>query len=223
VLSLDPVAWRGIVVDVVLNKPGRSARKAKGLGHLRRAEILEAAERIFLNYGYEGATIRRIADEVGVSSTALYMHFRDKSEILVEICQGAFAKLLAQNTEIAELQVDPVERVRLMLDAYMRFAFANPNAYQVVYCSTHPALTDGQVDSTRALSDRCYELFVGAVQRIADAGRLRGGVEESAQVTWTACHGLVALLIARPAFAWAERERLMALMLDGLLGGVVSG
>ena len=211
------------MVDVVLNKPGRSARKAKGLGHLRRAEILAAAERIFLSYGYEGATIRRIAEEVGVSSTALYMHFRDKSEILVEICQNAFAQLLAQNTEIAALQMDAVERVRLMLDAYMRFAFANPNAYQVVYCSTHPDLTEGQVGSTRALSDRCYELFVGAVAQIAEAGRLKGGVEESAQVTWAACHGLVALLIARPNFPWAERESLMTLMLDGLIGGVVKG
>ncbi|WP_374576746.1 TetR/AcrR family transcriptional regulator [Phenylobacterium sp. J367] len=43
----------------------RSARKAKGDGHLRRAEILEAAERIFIAEGYEGATIRKIADEVG--------------------------------------------------------------------------------------------------------------------------------------------------------------
>ena len=46
----------------------RSARKAKGDGHLRRAEILEAAERIFVAEGYEGATIRKIADEVGVLS-----------------------------------------------------------------------------------------------------------------------------------------------------------
>lgn len=183
---------------------------------------MAAAERIFLDYGYEGATIRRIADEVGVSSTALYMHFRDKSEILVEICENAFAKLLAQNTEIAALQMDPVARVRRMLEAYMRFAFENPNAYQVVYCSTHPALAEGQDDSVRAMSDRCYTLFLGAVESIAEAGRLKGGAEECAQVTWTACHGLVSLLIVRPGFAWADREALCALMLDSLCGGVVT-
>ncbi len=210
-----------MVDEAVLIKQERSARKAKGSGHLRRAEILEAAERVFLSYGYEGATIRRIADEVGVSSTALYMHFRDKSEILVEICQSAFARLLAQNTEISALRMDPVARVRLMLGAYMRFAFDNPNAYQVVYCSTHPALTDGQVDRMRQVSDRCYELFLGAVQAISDTGRLKGGVEDTAQVSWSACHGLVALLIVRPNFAWAEREGLMALMLDGLFAGLV--
>ena len=59
----------------------RSARKAKGSGYLRRAEILEAAERIFIEEGYEGATIRKIAEEVGVSSTALYVHFRGKERL----------------------------------------------------------------------------------------------------------------------------------------------
>ncbi len=209
--------------DAGLTTKSRSARKAKGLGHLRRAEILEAAERVFLSYGFEGATIRRIADEVGVSSTALYMHFRDKGEILVEICETAFARLLAQNSEISALDVDPVLRVRRMLDAYMRFAFDNPNAYQVVYCSTHPTFGEVQGDSVKALSDRCYALFLAAVQAIADAGRLKGGVGDSAQVSWTACHGLVALLIARPNFAWAEREALMGLMLDGLFDGLVKG
>jgi len=210
------------VDDAGLTTKIRSARKAKGLGHLRRAEILEAAERVFLSHGFDGATIRRIAEAVGVSSTALYIHFRDKGEILVEICEGAFAKLLAQNSEISALDLDPVVRVRRMLDAYMRFAFDNPNAYQVVYCSTHPTLGEVQGENVQALSDRCYALFLSAVQAIADAGRLKGAVEDSAQVSWAACHGLVALLIARPDFAWAERENLMRLMLDGMLGGLVT-
>ena len=76
----------------------RSSRKPKGEGHARRAEILSAAERIFVEHGYEGATIRKIADEVGLSSTALYMHFADKAEILHEICREAFETLTADAT-----------------------------------------------------------------------------------------------------------------------------
>ncbi len=72
----------------------RSHRKPKGEGHARRGEILAAAERIFVDHGYEGATIRKIADAVGLSSTALYMHFADKGEILQEICREAFGQLI---------------------------------------------------------------------------------------------------------------------------------
>ena len=59
----------------------RSVRKPKGEGHARRGEILAAAEQIFVAHGYEGATIRKIAEAVGLSSTALYLHFKDKAEI----------------------------------------------------------------------------------------------------------------------------------------------
>ena len=88
-------------MTVVLKKPHKSARKPKGDGHLRRGEILAAAERIFIAEGYSGATIRKIADAVGVSSTALYMHFRDKDQILMEISNDAIERLLELNTEIA--------------------------------------------------------------------------------------------------------------------------
>lgn len=90
----------------------RSARKPKGEGHSRRAEILEAAERIFVEHGYEGATIRKIADEVGLSSTALYMHFADKGEILLQICRDAFDMLLASVRELAALDAPPEARLR---------------------------------------------------------------------------------------------------------------
>ena len=102
----------GRPVSDILNEPRRSARKAKGDGHLRRAEILEAEERIFVVHGYEGATIRKIADEVGVSSTALYMHFRDKDQILLEICAGAMHELLECNSQIYVMPIDAVTRVR---------------------------------------------------------------------------------------------------------------
>lgn len=136
----------------------RSARKPKGDGHLRRQEILEAAERIFVAEGYEGATIRKIADEVGVSSTALYMHFPDKSCILLEICQGTIRNLLERNAEIAAKPMDAANRVKLMLDAYMRWGLEHPNAYELVFCNVaRLALVIGEEATTADLGDQCYQ------------------------------------------------------------------
>jgi AcrR family transcriptional regulator len=200
----------------------RSARKPKGDGHLRRAEILAAAERIFVAQGYEGATIRKIADEVGVSSTALYMHFPDKGCILLEISKTTITQLLTRNAEIAAKPMDPVNRVSLMLESYMRWGLEHPNAYQLVFSSVQPvsALLG---DSLAELSARCYEIFSGVVREIAAEGRLRmGDADSAAQVLWAACHGMVALLITRPDFEWAPREELLRVTLDGLLHGLVA-
>jgi AcrR family transcriptional regulator len=209
-------------VTTTLTKPARSARKAKGDGHLRRAEILEAAERIFIRDGYQGATIRKIAEEVGVSSTALYMHFRDKDEILLEICEGAIATLLASNNEISARPIDPVNRVRLMLDAYMRFGFANPNTYRLAFCTARVGIENERREVAADLAARCYDRFMRAVAEIAAEGRLRLGDADAAATTlWAACHGLVTLLLNQSKPSPADQEMLMRLMLDSLFQGLV--
>ena len=209
-------------MTVAAAPPRRSARKAKGDGHLRRAEILEAAERIFVAEGYEGATIRKIADEVGVSSTALYMHFQDKGCILLEICERTLELLYERNSEIAAKPLDPVVRVRMMLDAYMRWGIEHPNADQLVY-SGRPAPAGAWPEDTRDLSTQCYDSFCGVVREIGAAGRLRAGtVDSAAQALWMSCHGVVALMASRPNFGWADRDELIAVTLEGLLNGLVA-
>ncbi len=208
-------------MSAVATAARKTARKAKGDGHLRRAEILEAAERIFVAEGYEGATIRKIADEVGVSSTALYMHFPDKGCILHEIVEGTLGELLARNTEIAAKPLDAVVRLRMQLDAYMHWGVQHPNAYELVYSARGPVTTP-QPERTTELSGQCYEAFSGVVREVAASGRLRtGNANSAAQALWMACHGVVALLLARPNFGWEDREELMRITLDGMLHGLV--
>ena len=207
----------------VLDRPARSARKAKGEGHFRRSEILEAAQRIFVEYGYEGATIRRIADEVGVSSTALYMHFRDKSEILVEICEGLFENLIAVNTEMLSRDLDPVQRVRLMLDAYVDFALEHPNVYRLVFCSPQGAIDREKERPLEDMGERTYGLYRAAVARIAEAGRLRGDdLDVATQTSWAAVHGVLSLMLMKPRFHWKPQRVLCAALLDTVFRGLAT-
>jgi AcrR family transcriptional regulator len=207
----------------VLAKPGKSARKAKGDGHLRRAEILEAAERIFVADGYEGATIRKIADEVGVSSTALYMHFRDKDEILNEICLNAMQAILEQNSEIAARPLPAVERLRLMLEAYITLGLEHPNAYLVAFCLPQRAGPSPTQTAVAEIGAKNYRRYSSVVREIASEGRLRtADADCAAQALWAGCHGLVALRIMRPKIEWAMPEELASVLVRGLLHGLVA-
>jgi AcrR family transcriptional regulator len=220
---------QGIQVEVETGPARRrSARKARGLGHLRRNEILDAAEQIFVAEGYEGATIRKIADAVGVSSTALYIHFPDKAAILGEICKRTLERLLAQNCALAARPLDATARVRIMLEEYIRWGLAHPNAYQLVYSAPRPLSAGLWSKDTVDLSVQCYEIFESVVREIAVQGRLRGGAADpaaqiAAQTFWTGAHGLVALLCARPDFRWAATQDLIAGTLDALMRGLIDG
>lgn len=199
----------------------KSNRKAKGAGHQRREEILAAAERIFLNGGYEGATIRRIADEVGVSPTALYMHFPDKHAMLMAIGEEALDAVLAESEAIAEGPGDPKDRVRAVLYAHMAFALKNKTAYQVVFCEGARAIARNQ-SRTRELCERYYRVVANLVAELGKAGRLKhGSAHGVAQTLWTGVHGLVTYLITNPSFGYVEVDELKGLMVEGLVGGLV--
>jgi AcrR family transcriptional regulator len=200
--------------------PARSARKPKGEGHARRAEILAAAERIFVEHGYEGATIRKIADEVGLSSTALYMHFSDKSEILQEICKGSFEQLLRINQAVLAEPGEPEGRLRKMLRAYVDFGFANPNAYRLVFM-TRPTEASGAQSAAQETGADLFASFEQVVEDAAAAGRLIGEPRVTAQALWAGAHGVVSLMITKPYFDWAGREALTQTLFEGLFRGLL--
>jgi AcrR family transcriptional regulator len=183
---------------------------------------LHAAEGLFVREGYHGATIRKIAQDVGLSSTALYMHFRDKSEILVEICGSTFAQLRTANEEIAAQPLSPTERVRRMLEAYIRFGLANPNAYLVVFERS----TDIAAEKQATLNTFAHEMaepFNEALRALSDAKRLRCSVDEAGHTCWAACHGLISLIINHPKMPWAAPpEAMTTLMVDTLINGLLA-
>ena len=199
----------------------RSQRKPKGEGHARRAEILAAAERIFVEHGYEGATIRKIADEVGLSSTALYMHFAEKGEILHEICRQAFSDLLDLNMAVVAEPGGPEQRLRRMMRAYIDFGFANPNAYRLIYMTRPVELQHGAQSAAQEMGASLYRSFEQVVEDAEAEGRLRGDARTTAQALWAGCHGVVSLVITKPYFDWVEHEALVAALMDGLFAGLL--
>ncbi len=209
-------------MSVISPKPVvRSLRKPKGEGHARRAEILTAAERIFVEVGYEGATIRKIADEVGLSSTALYMHFSEKSEILHEICRSAFARLQTANSEVMEAAGSPEVRLRRLLEAYVDFGFANPNAYRLIYLTRPVEARDGAESAAQLLGGDLFGSFQAIVDEVGVAGRLRGDTRATAQALWAGAHGIVSLRITKPYFEWVDRDVLTRTMIDALFAGLL--
>jgi AcrR family transcriptional regulator len=208
------------VTAIQIERP-RSERKARGSGHLRRAELLAAAQKIFTTAGYEGATIRKIAEEVGVSSTALYMYFQDKSQIMLEICVHALEELYAKLEAVSNEERDPLTKVRRLLEVALKFGFEQPTAYQLLYCVAPKDVNDRRNDVIAPLSKSCFERTQRAVEAAIAVGQLRGDVPAKVitEVLIASCHGLIAIRIANPDGPWTETEELTKITLNSLLQG----
>jgi len=82
---------------------------------LDRARILDAAETIADSEGVGRVTMRRIGAELGVDPTAIYRHFRNKEELLIELADRLFG---------IEPPVDPELPPREQLRAHMRYGLS---------------------------------------------------------------------------------------------------
>src|SRR5256885_9102837 len=104
-----------------------------------RGVILDAARELFIAEGYEAVTMRRIADRIEYSPTAIYFHFRDKEALLKELCETDFLALAGQLAKIAQVR-DPIERLRKTGLAYIDFGLSNPNHYRLMFMTPHPPI-----------------------------------------------------------------------------------
>jgi AcrR family transcriptional regulator len=66
----------------------------------RRQQILAGARACFARHGYEGATVRRLEEEIGLSRGAIFHHFRDKESLFLAVAEddaAAMVETVAQN------------------------------------------------------------------------------------------------------------------------------
>jgi AcrR family transcriptional regulator len=85
-----------------------------------RERILRSAQALFAQRGYDGTSLKAIAENVGVSTPALYWHFRSKDDIYL----AAVEKMLEDFLEAVRAAVcssDPLQRFRETLSAHIRF------------------------------------------------------------------------------------------------------
>jgi AcrR family transcriptional regulator len=190
-----------------------------------RTKILDAARELFVREGYEAVTMRRIAEKIEYSPTAIYFHFRDKETLLREICDTDFLTLAQQIATAAEI-ADPIERLRATGLAYFRFGMDYPNHYQLMFMTPHPPLGD-EHEIQRGNPEQDAYAFLKAIvaQAIAEA-RFRkelSDVELVAQTVWAGVHGVVSLHIAKCNDDWVDWRPLEAraqTMIETLVNGL---
>jgi AcrR family transcriptional regulator len=71
----------------------------------RRREILDGARRCFAQFGYEGATVRRLEAEIGLSRGAIFHHFKDKESLFFAVAEDDAAEMAEVVAEHGLVQV----------------------------------------------------------------------------------------------------------------------
>lgn len=185
--------------------PGASAptahrqRAKKGEGNRLRDEILDAAEALLAENGSpDHVSMRAIADRVGVSPPAIYMHFADKDELFFSCCNRRFCEMSALLRAAASPYEDPVAKLQAVGRAYIEFGLALGEQYEVMMLGPMPAElgVDDPMDMPGA---DALVLTAEVVGEGMTKGAFRSDLEPlaAAVALWAAVHGTVIVLLAK--------------------------
>jgi AcrR family transcriptional regulator len=174
-----------------------------------RADLLAATERLMIETGSaEAVSIRAIADAVGVTPPAIYLHFPDKDSLILAVCERHFEAFDLVIEDAGRSTDDPVESLRRRGSAYVRFGLENPEPYRILFMTRNESAQPQ--DIVVGAGGRAFQHLVDAVQRCIDAGAFRPvDPVMAATGVWAAVHGVTSLLISLPGFPWPDIDALV--------------
>ena len=189
-----------------------------------RTLILDAARELFASEGVEAVTMRRIADRIEYSPTAIYFHFRDKEALLKELCECDFRNFAQEFVALLQI-ADPIERLRRAGHAYVNFGLHHPSHYRLMFMTPKFEQKDHALEKGNPEED-AYAFLKGIVTQALAENRFKPeltDVDLVSQVVWSGVHGVISLEIAKCKDAWvdwspiAQRTHLMVeVLIDGL-------
>jgi AcrR family transcriptional regulator len=146
--------------------------------HVRRKQIIAAARKLIVKYGSEHVTVRRMADEIGVTEGAIYRHFRCKSDILSFLIDDIEETLIGdiKKTDKQDLATSVILE-KIMIDHISAIQQRKGVSFQVI--AEIISLGD------KKLNKKIYgviEKYIGLIKGILDAGAEKGYIRKGADL-----------------------------------------
>ena len=142
--------------------------------------------------GVERLTLRAVAERLGVSRTALYRHFADKSTLLAGVAREGFRTLAAVTEAAWQDAGQGIDGLQAMGMAYVNFAVTHPSHYRVMFGGfVDSGAKDPQFeqDATSA-----FDVLVNALVALQQDRLIRDDEPiQLAQFVWATVHGVAML------------------------------
>ena len=171
-----------------------------------RGAIIDAAERVFASEGETGLSIRRLAEEIDYSPSAIYKYFGSKEELIDELKEAFFERLLARVDRISCADAPFSQRGRACVSTYIETAMERPHHYAAAFSGPLVADHDTQTppqkweDFEKTYKGRAFNILVEMVREGQSLNVFDPALDPflSAKSVWAASHGLAQLITHMP-------------------------
>ncbi|MBN9415733.1 hypothetical protein ABS71_03250 [bacterium SCN 62-11] len=160
-----------------------------------RQSILEAARQLFRQQDYSSVTLRKIAERIEYSPTTIYLYFKDKHALVIELIAEGF-ELLRQRMLRGQSE-DPVSTLRQSSLEYLNFSQDEPHYYRLMFQLEDQELNERCRENDRRLSESCFLFLTENIGRLREAGKLGPHYSDLtvAHLLWSGLHGAACLAL----------------------------
>ena len=175
-----------------MDGPNMSAAKTAAKDDVR-AGILEASIALMNEGGLGALSMREVARRAGVSHQAPYHYFADRETILAELAGDGFDKLYDYMVSALGHARDRQSRVRVMGEAYIRFALNHPEVFKLMFRCEMCDLS--RYPDAKAKADKCFNAVVTALDAHGASADKANPDLVPVIAAWSMAHGLATLLL----------------------------
>jgi TetR/AcrR family transcriptional regulator len=169
----------------------------------RRAEIVDAAERLYAEKGWDSVTMDQVAKAARLSRALLYVYFRDRDELQFAIGERALKVLAERFVEAIARHARGLDQVEAIGRAYMVYANEFPHYFDV--CARFQAhsmsIDPGSNEGACAVAgDAAISVVVAAIRTGIADGSIRADIGDPmlfAVTLWAFTHGVIQLAMAK--------------------------
>ncbi len=171
----------------------------------RRAEILDAAEALYIRKGWAALTVEQVARSARLSRALVYVYFRDKEDLLFAIGERAMRMLRDRFMVAIAIPASGMDQVEAIGRAYLCYAYEFPHYFD--FCSRFQSQSvagdpNSNEGACRVAGDQAIDTVLQAVETGIRDGSIRADVNDPmmfAITLWAFTHGVIQLAMAKSA------------------------
>ena len=190
-------------------------------GDLEHA-LAEIARIMLEQDGIEKLSLRKVAAEIGVSHTAPYRHFKNKTELLAKIAEDGYRELGdAMEKCITDRKASVRELIKQVAVEYVKQAVNSPETSKLMFggiiiIKNHPELLQS--------ATRAYDLLVEIIKTGQWEGDIRrGDIEKYTAAVWSIIHGLSSLIQAENYRHASQNHHVIELTVPAVMDILIKG
>lgn len=183
-----------------------------------KGDLIAAAEKRIREGGTSALTLRKLAEDTGVTTMATYHHFANREALLVQIAVNGFAKLANMMTADLSDNATPAENVKALMRGYFRFALENLPIYHLMFGQE----IQGKplIPEFKAASSRSFYLMANALKKHLETDGHKVDLDAVGISFWGTLHGLVCLVSDGTLLYKSRSEEKLDRLIDQAIKGL---